>query len=435
MNPRDQKHPAAPDEPARDGAGSGGETAAARAVTHASGLRAGAAPPGLEPGVLISAARRRDGGRGEGLMRALAVFVLLYLFLLAIALLSAAFKLFGGEFSRQLIETTTNPVIGLLIGVLATSMIQSSSSTTSIVVGMVAAGALSVRGAIPIVMGANMGTTVTNTLVAMGSMGRRAEFRRAFAGATMHDFFNLCTIVLIFPLEQATRILERTATWLSAELVGTSGVEFNSPVKIITKPVAKGIEHLFTDTAALSNWLAGTLMLVLALAMLFTALTYLQRTLQTVVLKRAERSFHRYVTRGGLLAMAIGLLVTVSVQSSSITTSLLVPMIGAGIVPLESAFAVTVGANVGTTVTALLASLAGNGAAVTVALVHLLFNFAGIVLIYPIPAVRRIPIRMARTLAYRTSRRRSFAFIYMGLVFFVVPMLFVLVERLVRKTG
>jgi len=135
------------------------------------------------------------------LLNFLILLGLLYIFLLSIALFGAAFKLVGKEFSQQLISTTSNPVVGLMIGLLATSLIQSSSSTTSIVVGMVSGGALTVTGAIPIIMGANMGTTVTNTLVAMTSMNRRTEFQRAFAGATMHDFFNLMAIAILFPLE------------------------------------------------------------------------------------------------------------------------------------------------------------------------------------------------------------------------------------------
>ena len=130
--------------------------------------------------------------------------------------------------------------------------------------------------------------------------------------------------------------------------------------------------------------------------------------------------------------MAMGLVVTVAVQSSSITTSLLVPLIGAGIVPLEAAFAATLGANVGTTVTALLASLTGTPQAVTVALVHLLFNITGIVIIYPVPLLRNVPLRLARLLALRTSRQRWFAFVYMFGVFFVMPLVFVLLDRALR---
>ena len=359
--------------------------------------------------------------------------ILIYIFLFSIALLGSAFKIFGAGFSETLIATTTNPVVGLMIGLLATSLIQSSSSTTSIVVGLVAAGALTVENAVPIVMGANMGTTVTNTLVAMASVGRRSEFVRAFAGATMHDFFNMMAILILFPLEQATHILQRSATGLATHLIGSASVEFHSPVKEAVKPAVTAVKHLLVDTIEMPTWTSGTIMLVIALMGIFVALAFLTKTLKALVLSRAEQVFTRNITRSGPAAMLLGVVITVSVQSSSITTSLLIPMIGAGIVPLEAAFAVTLGANVGTTVTALLASLTGNFAAVTVALVHLLFNLTGILLIYPVPAIRRIPVRLARWLAHGVSRRRYFALLYMGGVFFVMPLLFVFADKLLRS--
>ena len=372
--------------------------------------------------------RRVSPPAAAACLRLLQIAVLLYLFLAAISLLGASFKLFGSGFSAALIAGTRNPVLGLMIGLLATSLIQSSSSTSSIVVGLVAAGALTVRGAIPILMGANMGTTVTNTLVALTSLSRRGEFRRAFAGATMHDFFNLLTILVLFPIEQATRFLEHSATWFCGLLVGAQGIEFTSPVKIIVKPLESLITRLLTEVLRLPDWGAGTALLVLALALIFLSLTGLTRSLKQMVLDRAEGSIAAWIQRGGLGAMFVGLVLTVSVQSSSITTSLMIPLIGAGIVPLNGAFAVTLGANLGTTVTALLASLAGNAAAVTVALVHLFFNLTGILLIYPVPAIRRIPVNLARRLAHRTAQRRIYALLYMVGVFFLMPLFFLLLD-------
>lgn len=363
------------------------------------------------------------------LLNILILAALLYIFLFAIALFGSAFKLVGKGFSQHLIATTTNPVIGLLIGLLATSLIQSSSSTTSIVVGMVAGGALTVEGAIPIIMGANMGTTVTNTLVAMTSMSRRAEFQRAFAGATMHDFFNLMAIALLFPLEQATHFLQKSATWLSLQLVGAEGAKYPNPVKAAVKPVVKEVQHLLTDNLGLAKAVAATVMVIVALAGIFFALTFLTKVLKGLVLTKAESGFTKNLRKSGLPAMAVGLAITVGVQSSSITTSLMVPLIGAGIVPLEAAFAATLGANVGTTVTALLASLTGTPGAVTVALVHLLFNLSGIIVIYPITFLRRIPLRLAEGLARRTAEKKYYAFVYMFGVFFLMPLIFVFLNK------
>ena len=398
-------------------------------VTRFTGLRPSRRTMDPPPSAASSGPHLSAGRILRAIRRALLIGVLLYLFLFAISLLGAAFKLFGADFSKTLIATTTNPVVGLMIGLLATSLIQSSSSTTSIVVGLVAADALTVRCAIPIVMGANMGTTVTAAIVAMASMNRRSEFTRAFAGASMHDFFNLISICILFPLEQATRYLERTATWLCGFLAGSESLEFHSPVKAAVKPAVKAVDHLLAGSLSLPEWLAGTIMLITALACIFFALALLVKQLRRLVMRRAEGALHRYIGRSGLVAMLLGMAVTASVQSSSITTSLLIPMIGAGIVRLEAAFAVTLGANVGTTVTALLASLAGNLAGVTVALVHLLFNLSGILIIYPFQSIRRIPIRMARILAIRTARRRIYAIFFVLGIFFVLPFIFVFVTK------
>ncbi len=362
----------------------------------------------------------------------LCLLALLYVFLAAIALFGAAFKLVGKEASRNLIATTSHPVVGLMIGLLATSLIQSSSSTTSIVVGMVSGGVLTVPNAIPIIMGANMGTTVTNTLVALTTINRRTEFQRAFAGATMHDFFNLLAILILFPLEMATHFLQTTATWLSDHLVGTQGTQFPNPVKDAVHPVVHEIQHLLTGSWHLSDGTTSVIMIILALAGIFFALTFLTKVLKKLVLNKAEGVFTKTLRTNNMAAMLMGLAVTVSVQSSSITTSLLVPLIGAGIIPLEPAFAATLGANVGTTVTALLASLTGTPAAVTVALVHLLFNLSGILIIYPVPMIRKIPMTLARGLSAATAQRRIFALFYMVGVFFLLPLVFVLVDKLLR---
>ena len=108
----------------------------------------------------------------------------LYLFLVSISLLGSSFKLIGGNFAEQLLATAQNPFLGLFIGILATSIIQSSSTVTSIAVGLAAGGALDLQTAIPIIMGSNVGTTVTNTIVAAGHINRPDDFRRAFSAAT-----------------------------------------------------------------------------------------------------------------------------------------------------------------------------------------------------------------------------------------------------------
>ena len=121
-------------------------------------------------------------------LKLLALVAFLFIFLVSIKLLGGSFKLLGKDAAKAIMEGTSNPLIGLLIGVLATSLIQSSSSTTSMIVIMVGAGSISFENAVPMIMGANIGTTITNTLVALAHINKSDEFKRALAGSTAHDF-------------------------------------------------------------------------------------------------------------------------------------------------------------------------------------------------------------------------------------------------------
>jgi sodium-dependent phosphate cotransporter len=365
---------------------------------------------------------------GRRIGRVLLLLTLLYLFLVGIGLLGSSFKMLGAGFSRALLETTGNPVIGLMTGLLATALIQSSSTTTSIVVGLVSSGSLTVTAAVPVIMGANMGTTVTNTIVAMAAIRRREEFRRSFAAATVHDIFNMLTVLVLFPLEMATGILQRTAERLSGLVVGSGGVEFANPLKAITKPASRALMDALAGTG-LPDPVVGTLAVCLALGIIFLVLSRLPKLLRTMFLGRAESAFSQTMQRGGVRGLLLGIFLTVLVQSSSITTSLLVPLVGAGILTLEAAFPITLGANVGTTVTALLAATAGTQYGVTIALVHLLFNLGGIALIWPIPAVRRVPIRISRWLASRAVESRWVPVLYLVVLFFAIPGVLLFLHR------
>ena len=363
--------------------------------------------------------------------RIIFIVVLVYCFLVSIGLMGAAFKGFGKGFAESLISTTSNPFVGLFIGVLATSLVQSSSTTTSIVVGMVGSGVLTVSNAIPIVMGANIGTTVTNTIVSLGHVSRREEFRRAVAGATVHDFFNLICVLIMFPLNLATGFLERLARLLEGLFEGFGGIKFTSPIKTATKPAIHAIEHILTDWLNLADRLAYIAMVVISVVILFVALVYLVKTMRSLIIEKVESVLDDVLGKNALLAIASGMILTFIIQSSSITTSLLVPMIAAGILSLEAAFPIVIGANIGTTGTSILASFAtGNPSAIVIAFVHFLFNLIGVLVIYPIKPFRTIPINLARALGELAYEKRHYAIMYVLGVFFVVPGLLVLVYKL-----
>ncbi len=357
------------------------------------------------------------------------VLLLLIFFLEGITCMGTGFKALGKPFAMNLMAATSNPIVALMIGVLATSVIQSSSTTTSIVVGMVASGTLSVPLAIPIVMGANIGTTITNLLVALGSIGRKEEFRRCFAAATVHDYFNLSAVAILLPLELATGYLQHLSGWV-AGLLGAGGAhahKIHGPVELLLKPPAKALVHGL-EGMGLSPQLSGVLAAVLGILLVAFALVYLVKSLRRVMLTRLEGFFSAFLGKNWAQAMLVGLIVTVLVQSSSITTSLLVPMAGAGLLTLEQVYPVTLGANVGTTVTALLASLAAP-AGLQIALVHLFFNISGILLLFPLPPVRRATLWLARSFAEIAAEKKRWAIIYVLIVFFGVPGLLLLLEE------
>ncbi|HSP03151.1 MAG TPA: Na/Pi symporter [Acidimicrobiales bacterium] len=364
-------------------------------------------------------------------IRAGVVIALLFLFLVGVGLLESGINALGSDVQEELFSSVSNPMAGLFVGILATVLAQSSSVTTSTIVGLVGAGLLGIDDAVPMIMGANIGTTVTNTLASLGHLRRPAEFRLAFAAATVHDAFNLLAVSVLLPIELLTGVLSSAAEFLTELLLGGSGAEFDSPFKAAVKVPVGWVEELWGDVVGLQGSLLGVVLVVTGLAAIFLALTFVTRNMRQLIAARVERSINAMLGRGGgVPAILLGVIITVAVQSSSITTSIMIPLSAAGVVSLVNAYPVTLGANVGTTISALLASLATDRPeALTVALVHTLFNVAGILLFYPVPALRRLPIRIAEALAEMAARRRSMVIGYVIVTFLVIPAIGVILLR------
>lgn len=352
------------------------------------------------------------------------VAALVYLLLVAVALTGGGFKIAAGEQAKELFAFASNPVTGLVVGTVATALIQSSSTVTAIIVGLVAGG-LPVVIAIPMVMGANIGTTITNTIVSLGHVKKGEEFRRAFAAATIHDFFNVISVIIFLPLEIAFGFLEKTGAYLSEIMVGgdamsTKGFNF---VKPLVKPPVKFFED--TILGSLPDMVSGIAMIIFGITLIFIVITLIGKLLKVLMVGRAKDILHTAVGRGPISGMVSGTLITVLVQSSSTTTSLIVPLAGNGIFKLRQVYPFTLGANIGTCITALLAATAITGPnaifALQIALIHFLYNLIGVIVIYGIPFLREIPIWAAEKLADATVKNKLFAVAYIGSVFFVIP--------------
>lgn len=361
--------------------------------------------------------------------RAALVLTLLYLFLVGVSVLEEGISSLGEGVQESLFSSVSNPLAGLFVGILATVLVQSSSVSTATVVGLVGSGLLGVDDAVPVIMGANIGTTVTSTLAALGHVRRPQEFRGAFAAATVHDMFNLLAVAVLLPLELATGVLAKSAEWLAEHLVGQSGATFESPVKAAVKTPSEAVVDLWGHVA--SGSFLGVLLILTAMAMIFVALAFITRNMRVLVANRIERSVTDLLEKGGgLAAIALGTVITIAVQSSSITTSVLVPLAAAGVISVRNVYPVALGANLGTTATALLAAMAASRPeAVTIAIVHTLFNVCGILLLYPVPFMRAIPVRMAEALAGAAITRRSLVLAYVVFAFLVLPAFGVLLLR------
>lgn len=526
----------------------------------------------------------------------------LYLFICSLSFLADGFRLVAGKRAAEVFsnsEIFNNPVAGVMVGVLVTVLVQSSSTSTSITITMVAADLLTVKQAIPIIMGANIGTSVTSTIVALGQAQDRDEFRRAFAAATVHDMFNFLTVSVLLPCEAAFNMLAEIAT----SIVGTedreSGEKPPDILKVITSPFTKwviqidkkiisklaectsvtkypteakraecdkkyteltffkkpkevctyaadqdpahnyevkivtpttteewnyttvsssvkwdSLQGYFTENVVTKEWVnitrdvvtweegdctpedvekggthylfefmheswsdvaGGTFVLIMALAILCTSLVMIVKVLRSILKGRVAVWLHQVVNEvipdaqitnpccpnyydthtdevkpcvarvplewvSGYLAMAAGLGLTIVVQSSSITTAALTPLVGVGVIKLERMYPTVLGANIGTTVTGLLAALSADGSKIkltlSVAVAHLFFNILGIFLWYGIDDVtsiflgkggigmRKVPIEMARKLGNITAVYRWFPLLYLFIMFFIVPLVF-----------
>lgn len=346
---------------------------------------------------------------------------LIYLLICAVGLIGSGFKLATGDQAKELFAFATNPFAGLVVGTVATALIQSSSTVTSIIVGLVAGG-LPVAVAVPMVMGANIGTSITNTIVSLGHVREKKEFARAFSAATVHDFFNLLSVVIFLPLEIAFGLLEKMGKALASIFVvedaSMGGMNF---VKAATAPVTDTIKHVFEP---MGSTVGGVGLIIVGIVLIFLSIHYVGKLLKSLMVGKAKDIMHTAIGKGPVSGIFSGTLVTVLVQSSSTTTSLMVPLAGSGAFGLKQIYPFTLGANIGTCITALLAATAVTGntaAALQIAFIHLTYNVIGVVLIFGLPFLRYLPVKSAEWLGVTAADNKMVALAYILGVFFVIP--------------
>ena len=369
----------------------------------------------------------RDSPGGK-ILKWISIVALTYLLLASINMISGGFKWFSGgkEGAEELFAFATNPFLALLIGVLATALVQSSSTVTSVIVGLCAAqNGLPLEAAVPMIMGANIGTTITNTIVSLAHANDKTDFKRAFAAATIHDFFNLICVLIFLPLELLTGFLSKSAIWM-ASFFNSSSLEISkyNVLKKVTAPVSKGLQSFLESMFANSPKIGSLILILIGVLCIFLSIYFMGKILRKVMQGPAQAILNRTVGGNPVVSILAGTIVTVLVQSSSTTTSLIIPFAGKGILKLRQIYPFTLGANIGTCITALIVALAVNEnfeAAITIAIVHLLFNLLGVVVDYGIKWLREVPIVMAEKMSNVAAEQKMLAVCYIVAIFFILP--------------
>lgn len=360
---------------------------------------------------------RRENKIFQHIQIALYIVVTLVLFLFSIDLMVSSFQRLGGNLSESILRATVNPYSALFIGLLITALLQSSSTTTAMTVALVASGSLTLQTSIPIIMGANIGTTITSTIVSLGFIHRKKEFRRAVAAGTYHDFFNILTAVVLFPLEYYYGFLSGLSTLLASSLFPNFDQPVNTTVDsywLSFDPIINYLLRIFPNAGLLG--LTG-------LVILFASIIIFRRIISDLLQVRAPAFVGRFFFRNPLKSFLWGLLTTSAIRSSTITTSVVVPFVAKRMVTLKQAAPFILGANIGTTITAFIAAglNTSSSAALSIAMAHFLFNLIGVIIFFPIPILRNIPMELANRLGRLTLKFRMAGFVYLLSTFFFIP--------------
>lgn len=336
----------------------------------------------------------------------------LFGFLFSLQLIESLFRGHSEMFTNQFGQAFSNPLLGLCLGLLATATVQSSSTTTALIVATVASGTLQLSQAVPMVMGANVGTTITAMLVAFTHVYNKRQFRKAFAAALGHHFFNILTLILLFPMEYAFGLLSGTAMHLAA-LFSTGSGEGQSFLYFTIKPLLAWFEQQTGGSVLIP--------LFTAVALLPASVFGFSAVLKGLVIGSAQQLIEDKVFGQPLIALFWGIGLTALVRSSAATTSLTIPLVAGERISLKKCLPFIMGANVGTTITALLASVSRSETAVSIAITHLLFNLIGVLVVFPFPNLRQKFVWLVKRSASKLTTNRSNAFLYLLLIFFVLP--------------
>lgn len=330
-----------------------------------------------------------------------------------------SFKQTGEGAIEEIINAASNPFIGLFIGLLSTALIQSSSTSTAMIVTAVASSSIDLTTAVPMIMGANIGTTITSTIISLSYISNRGEFSRAISAAVAHDLFNISVVLVLFPLEYKYSLLTSGAEQLSSLFVGKAETSDVSPISI-------NLFNISYLTHAYLNLISNTVVnLIVSFMMLFLSIKFISKSIYRSLIGTSETKLKNYIFNDTIKSFTWGTLVTGAIQSSSITTSIIVPFVATNKIKLEKVVPFIIGANIGTTITAFIAVMFESNIAVNIAITHLLFNITGLLIFLPFAAMRRLLIRLSVSFGEIVAKYRVILIIYVIIIFFLVPFILI----------
>ena len=345
----------------------------------------------------------------------------LLLFIFAIDLLTVAMGRLNSTVATEIIQATRNPFISLFVGLLVTALIQSSSTVTASIVAIVASGNMTLQQAVPMVLGANIGTTLTSTLVSFTFIMRNKEFKRALSSGISHDMFNILSVAILFPLELYFNLLsdsaQKIAHFFSSTGDSVDQVEYNRIfTRAATEWIVENINIPFLST-------------ILAIFLVFFSIKILTTSVYNTFVLDTFQDVSKVIFKNPALSFIYGTFFTAAIQSSTVTTCLVVPLVANRKVSVAKSFPFIVGANIGTTITAVIASIYKTEAAIALAFVHVLFNCLGALIFLPFPRVRAIPVRMAQFMGRNSAKHKILGFAYILLTFFIIPFLLIYLSK------
>lgn len=364
----------------------------------------------------------------------------IFIFICSIEGIKSGWGVLGGDFQSQLLEiidSETVPIIGLAVGLLATSLVQSSSAvvagTMASLAGMVASGvplSTAVSFGIPVVLGANIGTTVTNSIVAIGHCGDEQEFCNAIPGAIIHDIFNILNVTFFFILELTTGLLSSSATFLARSLMGVLKIKAGELATIgfldvlIEQPLLNPLSAFLTR--GFGTFIGGLSLIVLSFAALLGGLNLISKSINHLMDTTSLKDKIFKTLRTPFRSVLVGTSVTWVLQSSSVATSLSLPFLATGTIDLEQMYSYSLGCNIGTTMdlSQIYGYAASGIAGITLGLAHVIINTAGVALWLFTP-LREIPLYLAKEIGNRISEPKIAPVIligYVGVVFFGLPL-------------